>query len=505
MRKARNTQYTLLSWAAILVLVIFSLLVLPASPLRSGNSWVDTNAMLRIGQLWLNGVLPFKEVFEQRGIVLYLVYLVANLFGKNGYVGLYIVEIINLIAIQIILKKIFIDCFDGKKNYEACVGSVVVPLLMITNYSFKNGGSPEEFSLPWILLSVLLVQKYFRDKNEKHFLGVGIALAIVFNIKYSLIGPWAALGMITFLSVIFEKRQVIKRISKILGFGIAGVLLVFIPIFIYLFITDSIDSFIDIYLIQNLTGYTTKTLPLGSHLLEALSMSFNGLVGKNVILLTVFPIALALIKNKKVALAIYLIFFSTQVLSYWALRSMAYMPIILLFIIYLTVVVCIMQYVDIKNVNIHLAMLCLIFVGALALVRQSNPYVSLSRLGSPNNEDLSYKFAKKIDQLGGAKTLLYYNSLDLGVERYTDIPKSMRYFERTNINLPAKDKALDNAVKDKSADFVIVNERTRKVLVHKGYKVVDSCNNYDYALVNNYSHKKRQVKYYLMKPKTGRE
>lgn len=491
----------LLFFISILILVLFTLLVLPSSPLRSGNTWDDANAMLRIGQLWMNGTLPFRDVFEQRGLVMYLIYFIANLFSSHGYVGLYIVELMNLLAILVLSKLVISNFFNGDRQLQSSIGALITVLLIMTNYSFKNGGSPEEFSLPWILMSILYVQRYAKKQNARYFIPVGIGLAMVFNIKYSLIGPWIALGIISFYLIFRFRENIFKKIMMVLGYGALGLLVVFVPIVIYLMVTHSTEAFINAYFIENLSGYTKESLPLMGHMVESLGMGLRELASKNVVLTLAFFLATLALKDRSKAVAVHLIFIMTMMLSYWALRPMDYMVLILVFEMYFTIVLSLSQYLNIINVELYLGAITIAF-GLFTFVSSNlNPSFKLATFGSPNADVVSSRFADRIDQLGGAKSLLYYNTIDFGVERYTSIPGSFRYFERTNLKLKEKDVEMDSIVKKGRADFIIVNDNNVHRDLMKKYKVVETGYIIKYNFYNNRSATENKVKLYLMQKK----
>ncbi|KRN93711.1 glycosyltransferase family 39 protein [Pediococcus stilesii] len=253
----------------IILLAIFCFINITSTPLRSGNTWDDANAMLRIGQLWSQGYIPFKDVFEQRGPSMYILYLIANMISKGGYIGLFIVEIVNLLVIQFLLKKIFDIQLVNKKTSLSILGALLVPMWMVSNFTFKNGGSPEEFSIPWILISIYMIQSFFKNQKYSHFFLVGVSFAWVFNMKYSLIGPWIALAIIILFKIFVSQdlKRACKTIGKILIWSVLGTLTVFLPMLGYFAYVGGIKKYFEVYFVTNLTSYTKETLPIFSHFL----------------------------------------------------------------------------------------------------------------------------------------------------------------------------------------------------------------------------------------------
>ncbi|MFT8609467.1 MAG: hypothetical protein ABF690_07525, partial [Liquorilactobacillus nagelii] len=135
------------NWVVLVILLLGSFLFISASPLYKGNPWVDTNAMLAIGQAWLDGRVPFRDIFEQRGPVLYVYYLVMNLFSTKGYIGLFIIETLNLIGIWYWEKKT-LQLLQVPSKLQKWL-ALILPFFLLSSFSFENGGSPEEFAFFW--------------------------------------------------------------------------------------------------------------------------------------------------------------------------------------------------------------------------------------------------------------------------------------------------------------------------------------------------------------------
>ena len=59
------------------------------------NEWPDANAFFTVGKGWMNGLIPYKDLFEQKGPVLYLLYGIGYLFSHDTFFGIYLLEILS--------------------------------------------------------------------------------------------------------------------------------------------------------------------------------------------------------------------------------------------------------------------------------------------------------------------------------------------------------------------------------------------------------------------------
>ena len=504
MKNSDKKNKILFNLAIIIFLIICLLIKLPSSPLKSGNTWDDTNAMLRIGQLWQSGVIPFRDVFEQRGIVLYFIYLIANLISSHGYFGLFVIETVNFIFIQQITKKIFDQAIGEKKYNLNSILSLMMILVMIGNYSFKNGGSPEEFTLGWILLASYCFLKVLKESKNFYFILFGICLAITINIKYSLIGPFIAIIIIYILDLSKKKQLNKKNFLKIMKNVVLGLIIVGLPITIYLLVTRSFNALIDIYFIKNIQGYTAESaqnLDFFQHIITSLAIGITQIINRNCILLLLFTISIGSIKNLKIEMEIFLSFLVTIIVSYWSLYPMDYMLLIVIYGMYIIIILSVLK--RLKKIDKKIILLSLFITAVIGFnLSKNNPSLTLSRFGNPNDSVIGYNFAKSMKINGGPQTLIYYDSLDFGIERFTKVTSKYRFFERTNIKLKEKDRSLSNLIKNKKVEYVVVNrDSLKKKDIKNNYQKVSHGKLKKYTFDNNFKAHKKIVDLFLLKRK----
>lgn len=85
MQKRRIIQLRKGNVVAIVVLLVFTLFFVASSPLSKGNVWVDTNAMLEVGRAWVHGRVPYADVFEQRGPLMFFYYFIVILLAQKAF------------------------------------------------------------------------------------------------------------------------------------------------------------------------------------------------------------------------------------------------------------------------------------------------------------------------------------------------------------------------------------------------------------------------------------
>ena len=58
-----------------------------SSPAYPMNDWVDANAFFTMGKGLMNGLVPYRDLFEQKGPILYFVYGIGYLLSHKSFLG----------------------------------------------------------------------------------------------------------------------------------------------------------------------------------------------------------------------------------------------------------------------------------------------------------------------------------------------------------------------------------------------------------------------------------
>ncbi len=243
----------------IICFIISSLLAinLNLSPFNNATPGTDSSVFLYIGKAIYNGAIPYKELFDHKGILLYFIEYFGYLIGFGNQVGVWIVELINLYITTLIFFKIA-TLFSESRIVCYLSSYIVLHLSSITFFIGEGGNLTEEYALPWISISLYIVIKFFITKEYKRWniILLGISFTVVFFLRVNMVGLWGAL--IIAVSVYLLKSKRVSDFFKCSLLFLAGCLLVIVPIILYLVLTDSLKYMIDYYFIFNLS-YT------GSH------------------------------------------------------------------------------------------------------------------------------------------------------------------------------------------------------------------------------------------------
>ena len=67
-----------------------------SSPRYATNPWNDANAFLTVGKAMANGLTVYKDIFEQKGPLLYLIHALACFISDTSFTGVYVMQSLSL-------------------------------------------------------------------------------------------------------------------------------------------------------------------------------------------------------------------------------------------------------------------------------------------------------------------------------------------------------------------------------------------------------------------------
>lgn len=429
------------------------------------NDWVDANAFFTVGKSMFHKIIPYKDLFEQKGPLLYLIYGLGSLISNKTFHGVFIIEVISFTIFLYYLHKLFSMYFD--KKYSLILIPGIAMMITTTGY-FVHGGSCEEFCFPFIAVSLYYYFKHFKEKEltNKEILINGIMAGCVLMMKYTMLGFW--IGMCAFMSLNYLIKKEYKKLLKFCGLFLLGMATPFIIGLIYFIINDGVKEFIDVYFRLNMTSYTnSEKTGILKKLIEILKCMYNEYRYKRLLgpLLLILPIWAFITKekNKIFRLSLVGIVFTTIFFICWGLKVFIYynLPIYLLTIIIAALfgTQLLKKYID-KIINKKYMIIIFIgyFITISLLTYNKANYKEYMKLKKENL--IQYKYAEYMNKYE-KPTMLNMGFLDIGVYTTSGIYPNTRFFEVQNFDYNKFKDNLDEMkkyVKDKKIKFIVYSK-----------------------------------------------
>jgi len=442
----------------IKLIIICLIISFIAITLRSNNSflfpfngWDDFNSFYTIGAGWANGLIPYKDLFEQKGPFLYLIYMFAYLLTPYKFTGIYILEIISLTLVLLVSNKI-IKLFikDNKKNIPILF---LYAILLTTSNSFITGGSSEEFNLLFTTITIYYIIKYIKTSKLTNFTYkdlfiTGICCGLSLLIKYTTIGLWFIMMAYICLQLMKEKKYLLA-IKKGLFF-IISMLLPLIIFSIYFYYKDALYDFYNVYFYINIFEYSTKANIITKILSLIKNVTLGIVLNFYIYIILIFTILLSFY-NKKVNLTkenktIITIILLSYCILYFSQEFRAYAFLAFGWIALLTLIKLAENIKTIKKAYLILGIIILLIS------------INYKYMLTPYSKTIQSQIASIINQ-DESPTIMQYRSIDEGFYTATKTLPTVRFFEQVNMNQYLDNYLVqDRAIMNKEVDYVIIRK-----------------------------------------------
>lgn len=234
----KNTTIYINIYSLILVLLFSHF-----SPLFAFCGSPDPQIYYTIGRGILHGYVPYQNLFDIKGPLIFFLYAFAALFQTKFamFLGVYIIEVIAL-TIDICLVRRIISLFTNSSRWALLI-SLCWPIIFLYSDAFGSGGEAEEFIVPLLLAFLYFVFKFIHNNwyaSPLAFFVQGILLGCVCWTKYTCIGAWLAFALC--LIVVLLKDQRWRDLLRYAGMTLLGVLVPTLVVFLYFGWHHAIDD-----------------------------------------------------------------------------------------------------------------------------------------------------------------------------------------------------------------------------------------------------------------------
>lgn len=443
---------------------IFLLICTKSSPLYPINDWVDPNCFFTVGRGMINGKVIYRDLFEQKGPLLYFIHGLAALISDKSFFGVFILQVISFSFFLYFSHKIITIYL--KKNYSYIILPIITYIILVSD-AFVAGDSAEEFILPLITISLYGILKYFKNIypkpiNSRVLVLNGFIAGCVLWIKYTMLGFWFAWMMVIFIAYIVNKHYT-KAFISCLQF-VLGMIIATIPWIIYFGINNAIGDWIYAYFTVNIFMYPLKLTFIARCKFIYLSLREGILANKLItgfcgIGLIVFLFSKNCIETimGKIALLVCGVFLVLGVYG----GGNAHRYYFLIFAAFCILApICVGIFIEkyfrfkvFKKYAVLFAVPLLLGLVTLSYFRSANT----NMLGRKKVETVQYKFASIINQTSNA-SMLNYGSLDGGFYLAANsVPKS-KFFCKLNLLYESFPQMMDKQnqlIKDRKVDYVV--------------------------------------------------
>lgn len=150
-------KFFLMALSAFLFVLIASATTSPVYPNYKG--W-DSGLFQVIGKGWLAGHVPYQQLYDQKGPIIFFINMLGYALTGNKY-GVFLIQIVFMFFSVVIIYKI---CRRVYRDWIALCIAVFGIFVFSCNY--EMGNLCEEYANPLLLLCLYLVTKWLEAKSE---------------------------------------------------------------------------------------------------------------------------------------------------------------------------------------------------------------------------------------------------------------------------------------------------------------------------------------------------
>lgn len=244
-----NKNYLLaLFLFSVLFVVVYST---TTSFLYSYPETGDSFIFQTIGKFWVQGAVPYRDLFDNKGPFLYALNALAY-WLTDSRVGLLFIQVPIFFILSVITFRFLQLGFPRKQSFWQ---SII--LLLGLSFGYNGGNNACEYIMPLLVLSPYLFYRWYQQPTESanghpyrySFLyGLTIGLCLLTR-------PSNVLVVLMILAYVLVHELTQKRIQSFLLnliTAVTGCILVCLPFVLYFWANDALDDLYDSVIVSNL-------------------------------------------------------------------------------------------------------------------------------------------------------------------------------------------------------------------------------------------------------------
>lgn len=304
-------QNSKLKVGIILFVILFSIFLSLAtnfSPINRNIIFHDCGIFSYVGFAMKNGKVPYKEVFENKGPLLYIIYYLGLCIADKGVYFLELIAIIISVAFSYKIIKL-ISC----KDFYAIIGTIYT--FSVWSITFEGGTFSEIFALPAIFLGIYILLKNLMSNvniSTKEIVILGVLTGIVATLRLNMLAIF--LGFYCVIGINLISKKEFKEIIRWLFYGVCGFAIVVVPIAIYFLRKDALIDCLNTAYFGVLDNFNVGGTRKKVEAILAMLLKFN-ISSATVIMLLFFLVGIILLVKRNSSIGKYKISIAAIILA----------------------------------------------------------------------------------------------------------------------------------------------------------------------------------------------
>ena len=169
----------------LILISFFAFVVLPnTSPLSSHSIWCMSNDYFNFAKNMMQGKVLYTDLYDHKGLFLFLLYYIPVLISKNSLLGVFIME--GITSVGIVLSCYRFCSYRYKQNTSVLMSFLVVVLLRLVFPQIMYNTEPICIIIMFLLLRYIDDKSFMKYKKFDYVL-FGLAFSMIFWMKFPLV------------------------------------------------------------------------------------------------------------------------------------------------------------------------------------------------------------------------------------------------------------------------------------------------------------------------------
>src|SRR5215213_5126631 len=197
--------------------------LIPSNPNNMTLPSRDSGVFLYIGWRFLNGDIPYRDVWDHKPPLIYFVDALGLILTPDSLWGVWILQFLFIFFTLFFLYKLLDQEFG---IYAALAGTITLTSGLLT--ILEKGNVTEEYALVFQTLGFWLLINAWKKNFPIHTLfWIGLVGGLAFNFKQTTIGLWITFALFLLVIRLFRRKFPLKDLLSFLaGWSIPSIVLI---------------------------------------------------------------------------------------------------------------------------------------------------------------------------------------------------------------------------------------------------------------------------------------
>jgi len=246
-------------YTILFIVCFFSLFKNPGAPFSHGMPWIDSSVFIYTAKRMIAGQLVYKEVFDHKGLTLYLLNIAGLKIFNGKWLGIWVLQLLCYFVTTAFLYKTLRFFYNKKISILA-----ITTVLLYHGIISFGGNLTETWALPFTSIALYIFAQYFVIQKKFSVVQLFLLSAtfiLTLFLRLNLISIWGAFGIVVIFDLMKSKRW--KELFVYALYILIFCLLTAMPYFLYAYIKGIFGDFLYGYFTFNLM-YLSKVVEKGS-------------------------------------------------------------------------------------------------------------------------------------------------------------------------------------------------------------------------------------------------